>query len=255
MAKLGSDKAKTHQTTAYISLGTMDIKIKGTQGRLYVLSVEFCPHSIAYHHRISCSISHFGVSRVSRASTSVSAKETFWRFDRLSPCLMPKLFGHPSDIIMPDSKRSYDAESDLKDIELSRTITTTSEAPYTPALGRGEGRSIFLDASAPYPHRGRTRHRTLTIQENLTQGTIKDGQPGQRDRNLEIQRTNSISLATGPMKGDRDARTVADFRTLSLGVKDTQRSEELGNAQRRGKKEVKGPPSVAISASLFWHWD
>ena len=91
MAKLGSDKAKTHQTTAYISLGTMDIKIKGTQGRLYVLSVEFCPHSIAYHHRISCSISHFGVSRVSRASTSVSAKETFWRFDRLSPCLMPKL--------------------------------------------------------------------------------------------------------------------------------------------------------------------
>jgi hypothetical protein len=155
---------------------------------------------------------------------------------------------------MSDSKRSFDEESDLKDIELSRTITTTSEVPYTPALGR-EGRSIFLDASAPYPHRGRTRHRTLTIQENLTQGTIKDGQAGQRDRNLEIQRTNSISLATGPMKGDRNARTVADFRTLSLGVKDTQRSEELGNAQRRGKKEVKGSSTTSISASLLWHQD
>jgi len=155
---------------------------------------------------------------------------------------------------MPESKRSYDAESDLKDIELSRTITTASETPYTPAFGR-DGRSITLDPSAPYPHRGRTRHRTLTIQENLTQGTTKDGQLGQRDRNLEIQRTNSISLATGPMKGDRDARTVADFRTLSLGVKDTQKSEELGNAQRRGKKEVKGLSLTSICVSLLRYRD
>ncbi|KAG7529951.1 hypothetical protein FFLO_05307 [Filobasidium floriforme] len=131
---------------------------------------------------------------------------------------------------MPESKASFDGESDLKDPDLlSRTESAISEGPYTPV------RSVVLNSSAPYPHRGRRHQRSLTIHENVTEGY--DGE--HRGRDLRIQRTNSISLATGPMKGDREARTVADFRTLSLGVKDTQRSEVLGDAQRRGKKEVK----------------
>ena len=136
---------------------------------------------------------------------------------------------------MSESKASYDGESDLKDPDLSRAESVTSDAAYAPV------RSIVLNSQAPYPHRSRRHQRSLTIQEHVTGGTTKEIQGGeQRGRDLRIQRTNSISLASGPMKGDREARTVADFRTLSLGVKDTQRSEGLGDAQRRGKKEVKG---------------
>lgn len=136
---------------------------------------------------------------------------------------------------MPELKASFDGESDLKDPGLlSRTESATSEGPYTPV------RSVVLNSSAPYPHRGRRHQRSLTIHEDVTEGT-----GDHRGRDLRIQRTNSISLATGPMKGDHEARTVADFRTLSLGVKDTQRSEVLGDAQRRGKKEVKGMSCLA----------
>lgn len=136
---------------------------------------------------------------------------------------------------MPESKASFDGESDVKDPDLlSRTESATSEGPYTPV------RSVVLNSSAPYPHRGRRHQRSLTIHEDVTEGT-----GDHRGRDLRIQRTNSISLATGPMKGDREARTVADFQTLSLGVKDTQRSEVLGDAQRRGKKEVKGMSCLA----------
>lgn len=125
----------------------------------------------------------------------------------------------PDVISVHTAKRSIDIESG------------------TPVLNKT--RFSDLDRKAPYPHRA--HNRSLTIYEAATQGTIKDGQTiTQRERDLRIQRTNSISLANGPMKGDREARTVADFRTLSLGIHDTRKSEDLARAQRRGKKEVKG---------------
>lgn len=175
-------------------------------------------------------------------SSSQSSSSIISESDQVGPCLIDVCISililneeRSCSFTMSESKASHDGESDLKDPDLHRFDSISTDSPYTPV------RSIVLNSSAPYPHRGRRHQRNLTIHEHATNGTTKDTEGGdQRGRDLKIQRTNSISLTNGPMRGDREARTVADFRTLSLGIKDTQRSEVLGNAQRRGKKEVKG---------------
>ncbi|KAM0791484.1 hypothetical protein ACM66B_005937 [Microbotryomycetes sp. NB124-2] len=60
----------------------------------------------------------------------------------------------------------------------------------------------------------------------------------------QLHRTNSISLATGPIKVDASARIKGDFRTLSIQVTETTRARQHAHKAKK---------NVADLASLDWH--
>lgn len=83
----------------------------------------------------------------------------------------------------------------------------------------------------------------------------------QSRQNHSIERTGSISIATGPAKINSKAKIVGEFRTLryvflseqycttcanatsfSIHVTDTKE----GNSQHKGKKDVNGEPLVSL---------
>lgn len=102
--------------------------------------------------------------------------------------------------------------------------TTTSTAPD-------------LEKNQPYPHRqhqrGRATHRPITIAPTLT---IKHS-PLIGDR---ITRINSAAARRDAARGDPNARTVAEFRTLSIHVTDTQKGANTTASKKQADKAVKG---------------
>jgi hypothetical protein len=94
-----------------------------------------------------------------------------------------------------------------------------------------------LEKSQPYPHRqydrGRTARRPITIAPTLT---IKHS-PAIGDR---ITRVNSTAARRDAARGDASARTVAEFRTLSIHVTDTQRGASTTASKKQADKAVKG---------------
>lgn len=146
------------------------------------------------------------------------------------------------------------AESSVADT--SFTLQDTTSGPGVPSTGPTiQYAEPILLKNAPYPRRDmRTRQsvsalesgtgmpqtrtlqyaRTLSIQPEATQRS------GDLSRMRTIERQNTVSLSTGPTRGDTAARVVADFRTLSIHVTDTKRGHETDKAAKKEKeKEVK----------------
>jgi hypothetical protein len=94
-----------------------------------------------------------------------------------------------------------------------------------------------LEKSQPYPHRqydrGRAARRPITIAPTLT---IKHS-PHIGDR---ITRVNSTAARRDAARGDASARTVAEFRTLSIHVTDTQKGASTTASKKQADKAVKG---------------
>ncbi len=77
--------------------------------------------------------------------------------------------------------------------------------------------------------------RSITLQSNP--GVNELGLD--RDRQRTLERQNTLSLATGPAEGNRGARTIADFRTMSIHVTDTihvEREKQQEKMEKLTKK-------------------
>ena len=97
--------------------------------------------------------------------------------------------------------------------------------------------ALDLEKNQPYPHRQHQRNkgvpRPLTIAPTLT---IKHS-PLDANR---ITRMNSTAARRDAARGDAGARTVANFRTLSIHVTDTQKGATTTASKKHADKAVKG---------------
>ena len=94
-----------------------------------------------------------------------------------------------------------------------------------------------LEKNQPYPHRQHQRDRAvprpLTIAPTLTiKHSPLDGE--------RITRMNSTAARRDAARGDAGARTVANFRTLSIHVTDTQKGAATTASKKHTDKAVKG---------------
>lgn len=188
--------------------------------------------------------------------------------DDSTPTATPPVLGAPVQPIPPqmDPLQQQTTLEDAGDVsekrhgtslskaESSVAGTTLQDAPTTTGPTIQYAEPILLK-NAPYPRRdmrtrqtasalesgtGMPRTRTLQYARTLSIQPEATHRSGELARMRTIERQNTVSLATGPQRGDTAARVVADFRTLSIHVTDTKRAAETEKAARREKeKEVK----------------